>query len=343
MEYVEECRKVVDHCFSAYEPLTVAVGITAEEFSLYSKWVVERAQDALQLSAIAVAFDDASRDPATLGSSDSQGAIPDNNNAPYPLPTPCKGRVVGFAICFRDSTDPPEVGTECHPKDAANEYLLAELERVAMSNPANSDLKQLGASQRAKMTLLGCLPEFGRGGLALRLVDWCVHRAREYGLDAVVAEATNPRSRRVFEKANFSLRAEVPLQSFEFRGARPFSTVTASNAISLLIKDLRCAPQSPNHGACPDLRDQNRTNAVISTNAGRGGSKSTRTKHPTDKPRAKLHSNQTLLDVDSPFAPASPAVRRFLSSPLVLLLFVVALVTHGLLLNLAVSAPSALM
>lgn len=75
-------------------------------------------------------------------------------------------------------------------------------------------------------------------GVANRLIELSLERARGRGYRRVVVEATGLISQHLMRKAGFTTRVEIPYATFEYAGKRPFQDTGNHPSIMLMDKEL---------------------------------------------------------------------------------------------------------
>ena len=141
-------------------------------------------------------------------------------------------RMVGIALTTPYSFVPPPEIEGTSPNYPPIGALIGALERgYARENAARLD--------RCTHIHMLALDRAVRGrGIAQRLVEATAINARAQGYDAVVTDATNPASQRVFASQGFETIHEVRYDSFAHDGATRFASIANLGAIKLMEKRL---------------------------------------------------------------------------------------------------------
>lgn len=157
--------------------------------------------------------------PAALPHRQTMGALMD-------------GKLIGIALTTTFTfTPPPEIeGTS--PNYPPIGALIAALERdYEIQNAERLD-------RCAHIHMLAVNADMRGQGVAQALVDATARNAASRGFDALLTDATNPTSQRVFAKLGFETLNEVPYESFAHDGALRFASLASLGAIKLMEKRL---------------------------------------------------------------------------------------------------------
>lgn len=160
--------------FSAAEPTSVALGITAEEFTYV--------------------FSDVMRKSVTGGLSFS-----DKNAVILSIPYDDFLRVKYNVI------------SKIEPMFLLFDTLVYE--------PANTCLYVFSIASSLK------------DGSASRMLERTIAEATRSGFSSVLADCTNARSQRLFERFGFVVRASTRYDSFTYAGTKPFETISCTDSI----------------------------------------------------------------------------------------------------------------
>lgn len=70
-----------------------------------------------------------------------------------------------------------------------------------------------------------------RDGSASRMLERTIAEATRAGFSSVLADCTNARSQRLFERFGFVVRASARYESFTYAGTKPFETILCTDSI----------------------------------------------------------------------------------------------------------------
>ncbi len=139
-------------------------------------------------------------------------------------------RLVGIALTTPFTfTPPPEIeGTS--PNYPPIGALIEALEH-------GYEHRNAGRLDRCAHIHMLAIDDRARGrGVAQALVNATAQNARAKGFEAVLSDATNPTSQRVFANLGFETRNEIRYDSFEHDGVRTFESIANLGAIKLVEK-----------------------------------------------------------------------------------------------------------
>ncbi len=141
-------------------------------------------------------------------------------------------KLVGIALTTSFTFTPPPEIEDASPNYPPIGALIAALEQ---------DYERRTAAQldRCAHIHMLAIDDAVRGrGVAQALVSATTDNARSKGFDAVLSDATNPTSQRVFANQGFKTRNEIRYDAFEHEGVTMFAAIANLGAIKLVEKRL---------------------------------------------------------------------------------------------------------
>ena len=141
--------------------------------------------------------------------------------------------IVGFIFGMDLADHPSEEGHEMQ------EFLASFTDAIAMIDELEErvlDLSGLGHGTVLHIFQIGVAREYRRRGIAGRLVDCVLDRARDQGFRQVVADCTGRESAQVFAQCGFVEAGVYPYEEYCRGGVHFFSGI--EGGISLMVKDL---------------------------------------------------------------------------------------------------------
>lgn len=192
---LEQTALVVGQAFSGSEAMTVAQGLSVQDFyqyiTLLGEWLVEAG-----LSVIA---------------KDKES-----------------GQIIGALITDDFASESPLEVEKISDKFAPVFYLLQSLD-----NSYKQD-KQIGLYEYLHLYMLAVVPEFRNKGIAQTLVSTALEHGIKQGYKVAVTEAVNRTSQNIFKKAGFTPRCETSYRQFTYNGDRVFEAISDEGGTLLM-------------------------------------------------------------------------------------------------------------
>jgi ribosomal protein S18 acetylase RimI-like enzyme len=98
--------------------------------------------------------------------------------------------------------------------------------------------QHIAPGTHAHIFMVGVARHAGGRGIAQRLIEACLGRARSLGYGVAVTEATSVVSQHIFRKLGFREVLFAPYKDFVFEGQTVFSSITGSESTILMDKEL---------------------------------------------------------------------------------------------------------
>ena len=200
--------------------------------------IVDSAQSGAAIELIARVFSQDEPLAVTVGQSRDEFAAMLGVFLPAALPEGLTmgafgdGEMVGIALTTSFTFSPPPEIEGTSPNYPPIGALIEALERnYEQENAARLD-------HCAHIHMLAIDRAVRGRGIAQKLVEATAINARAKGFDAVVTDATNPISRRVFARDGFAVLNEVRYDGFRFDGRAVFGDLAGQGGIALMEKHL---------------------------------------------------------------------------------------------------------